>query len=533
MQAIRAMVNKIRILIFLFLSCPIFLFSQVSTLSVTVSDENGHPTPVRARLIDSYGKTGPLPGQAVSVMYGRDDRAEGFGFQPDSSFYVDGQFAVNLPTGDYTLSLSKGYEYLTQKHEISISQGENLSYNYRLERWIDMPARGWYSADDHIHIRRSPRENPLILKWIAAEDIHVGALLQMGDIWTTYFAQYAWGKAGNYREQNRLLTPGQEEPRTHEIGHTISLGADDFVRDQKEYYLYDHVFDRVHELDGLTGYAHQGMSFHGYRGMTMDILQQKVDFLELLQFCVDGGPLLTDHYYFFLDLGFKLTATAGSDFPWCGKGPRFGVEGAKWSSQIGNARFYTYIPGEFTFEKWKENFKAGHTFVSSGPVIDLRVDGKLPGDELPVSAGQEVSISVDAFGHEEQIPLQNLVIIAHGEVIDSISSTGAGQSAAHLIIKKNLKVDKGLWLAARCQAGPAQVAHTTPVYITMGDGGFYNRQTLQQNLDSCEKYLREIEDAANNPPDRMDYNAWRQKDKLLKRITETRAILPAMNKKYK
>ena len=145
-----------------------------------------------------------------------------------------------------------------------------------------MPARGWYSADDHIHIRRSPRENPLILKWVAAEDIHVGALLQMGDFWTTYFAQYAWGKDGNYREKNRLLTPGQEEPRTHEVGHTISLAADDFVRFKNEYYLYDHVFDRVHELDGLTGYAHQGMSFHGYRGMTMDILQEKVDFLELL-----------------------------------------------------------------------------------------------------------------------------------------------------------------------------------------------------------------------------------------------------------
>jgi hypothetical protein len=528
MQATKEKGNNILISVFLLLSFPIYVFSQLSTLSVSISDENGLFTPVRARLTDSSGKTAPLPREAVSVMYGRDDRAEGYGFQPDSSFYVDGKFSIDLLPGNYRLSLSKGYEYLTQKHDILVKPGKNLSLNFHLQRWIDMPARGWYSADDHIHIRRSPRENPLILKWVAAEDIHVGALLQMGDIWTTYFAQYAWGKAGNYQEQNRLLTPGQEEPRTHEIGHTISLGADDFVRDKNDYYLYDHVFDRVHELDGLTGYAHQGMSFHGYRGMTMDILQKKVDFLELLQFCVDGGPLLTDHYYFFLDLGYKLTATAGSDFPWCGKGPRFGVEGAIWSSQIGNARFYTYVPGEFTFDKWKENFKAGRTFVSSGPVIDFKVNGKLPGDQLQVSAGEEISISAEAFGHEEQIPLKNLVIIAYGEGIDSVSSTDAYQSSGHLFLKKKLKINEGVWLAAFCQAGPAQVAHTTPVYITIGDGGFYNRRTLLQNLSACENYLQEIEEAVTNPPDRMDYNAWRQKDKIFRRIADTRAVLAAL-----
>ena len=39
-----------------------------------------------------------------------------------------------------------------------------------------MPARGWYSSDDHIHLRRSPRDNPSILRWVAAEDIHVANL---------------------------------------------------------------------------------------------------------------------------------------------------------------------------------------------------------------------------------------------------------------------------------------------------------------------------------------------------------------------
>ena len=157
MQATKEKGNNILISVFLLLSFPIYVFSQLSTLSVSISDENGLFTPVRARLTDSSGKTAPLPREAVSVMYGRDDRAEGYGFQPDSSFYVDGKFSIDLLPGNYRLSLSKGYEYLTQKHDILVKPGKNLSLNFHLQRWIDMPARGWYSADDHIHIRRSPR----------------------------------------------------------------------------------------------------------------------------------------------------------------------------------------------------------------------------------------------------------------------------------------------------------------------------------------------------------------------------------------
>ncbi len=525
-------INKLFTLILIIILVFTFpAIAQTSLLTVEITDESGHTTPVRVLLTDSDGKAAPLPHEVIAVMYGRNDNAEGYGYQPDSSFYVDGKFSVKLEPGNYNLFFSKGYEYLSQRHKFSIKSGENLSLNYKLKRWINMPKRGWYSADDHIHIRRSPRENPLILKWIAAEDIHVGALLQMGDFWTTYFVQYSWGKDGVYQEEKRMLTSGQEEPRTHEIGHTISLAADDFVRYSDDYYLYDHVFDRVHELDGLTGYAHQGMLFHGYRGMTMDVLQKKVDFLELLQFCTDGGPLLLDHYYFFLDLGFKLTATAGSDFPWCGKTPRFG--GDVKGSQIGNARFYTFIEDELSFDNWKENFKAGHTFVSSGPVIDLKINGKLPGDNLIISAGEEVVISVEAFGNKDQIPLKNLEIIGHGKVIESVVADDPNQSAEHLVINMKLNIEKGIWIAARCEAGPVQVAHTTPIYITVGDGGFYNVKTAQQYLDTCEKYLYEIEEAINNPPDRIDYNAHRYKDQLFKRIADTQDIINDLRKKLK
>lgn len=506
----------------------------LARLSVQISDKStGQSTEARVRITHADGQLASIPEVGISVMYGRDSRVDGYSFQPDGAFYVDGGFEMDMQPGSYKLIISKGFEFLASEYDFELSPGDRITKNIALRRWIDMPARGWYSADDHIHIRRSPRENPYILKWIAAEDIHVGALLRMGDFWRTYFEQYAFGDKGVYEDKGRVLTPGQEDPRTHEIGHTISLMADDTVRMEEEYYYYDRLFDRVHELNGLTGYAHQGMSFHGYRGMTMDVLRGKVDFLELLQFCVPKGPIHTDHYYFFLDLGFKLTATAGSDFPWCGVWPSPETEVTQRIAQIGNARFYTYVGDSFSFDQWKDSFKAGHTFVSSGPMIDLKVNGALPGDEVKVKKGQTLRISARAYGHPGKVPLQRLEIIGHGEVLKTVTAEEGNQSSARLTVDLELPADEGIWIVARCTAGKYQTAHTTPVYVSVDGGGFHNPATAQGNLDQAEKYLREIEERIAVPGFRVKYQAWRYKEGLEERIAETRKIMAELRTKLK
>jgi hypothetical protein len=514
-----------------FAGSPLAASTPNAHLRVSVLEaESGRATPVRVRLTGADGSPGPVPDEAIAVMYGRNDQAEGFAAQPDGAFYVEGPFEVELVPGAWRLSISKGNEYLAQEHELSLGAGEDLSRTYHLQRWIDMPARGWYSADDHIHIRRSPRENPLILKWVAGEDVHVGALLQMGDFWTaSYFSQYAWGKDGVYQLEDRFLTSGQEEPRTHALGHTISLGADEFVRFPSRYYYYDQVFDRVRELNGLAGYAHQATSyyFRGYRGMTLDVLRKKVDFVEALQFC--GGfttePMRTQSYYQFLDLGFRLTATAGSDFPWCGKG-------TSGPARIGNARFYTKVEDPFDFERWRAGVKAGHTFVSTGPVIEVSVNGALPGDTVDVPKGSRLKIVARANGHPEQVPLRELEIVGHQKVLRRVTPDEPGQSSAKLSLDLELPVDHGLWLAARCRAGDLQVAHTTPVYVTVDGGGFFNPETVGHYLDLSERYLRELEHELDRPVEDVSRQAWRYRQGLEERIAETRGIVQKLRARF-
>lgn len=511
--------------------------SRDASLAVRILDAAGRPTPVRIRLQDANGNRPqahgaltvsesaiPIPKQVVAVMWGRQDRAEGYAIQPDGSFYADGAFDLRLRPGVYTLTASKGNEYIRQTDTIDLKPGAAATREYRLKRWVDMPARGWYSSDDHIHLHRSPADDPKILRWIAAEDIHVGNILEMGDFWATFFSQYAFGEKGRYQEAGRVLSPGQEEPRTPEIGHTISLGASEFVRFQRDYYSFDRLFDRVHELGGLTGFAHQAFSFHGYRGMVLNTLRGKTDFLELAQFCVPEGPLAVAHYYQFLDLGYKLTALAGSDFPWCGEGPEYGFQEPRFA-QIGNARFYTYVGGEPTFARWFAALKAGHTFVTTGPIVLLTVNGHMPGDSLDVAPGAKLHITAEAYGEDPQVPLRSLELIGHSKVI----AHSTGGSAARLTVEFDLAAQHGIWLAARCDAGTGQVAHTTPVYVTVNGDGFHDPETAPRNLEIAESYLKELEQELAKPAATLDSQASRSKTQLERQIAEAREKLKSLS----
>lgn len=526
--------KRVGLVVFLFLHLTEENFGQQQIpgkLQLIIKDSLSRELiPVRIRLTQDNKVVKQLPEAAIGVMYGHWDHADGFGYQPDSSFYIDGKVEMELPPGQYHLSVSKGNEYLQQHHDLNIRSGNTLKKTYRMSRWINMTELGWYSGDNHIHVRRSPREDPLLLNWIQAEDIHAGVMLRMGDFWETYYAQYDWGEKGVYQKDDYFLTSGQEDPRTPELGHALGLGASVGVRFKNEYYLYDKVFDRLHELGGLTGYAHQASSFHGYRGLILDGLRGKVDVLEILQFCVSEQPLITDHYYHLLDLGIPLTAIAGSDFPWCGT--NHSSEEASPYAQIGNVRFYTYTGQPFNYKAWKKSLSEGHTFVSSGPVIEFSINQSIPGEHLDVTKGTLLTFVAKAIGHASQVPLRSLEIVAHGKIIGKVSVGDPGQSSANLSLTLEIPVEKGMWVAARTFGDPHQAAHTTPIYISVDKGGFHNPQTAMEYLDLSEQYLKELEAELEEPSTDPEMQAWYYKAPLKERINETREIIDRLRKKY-
>ncbi len=108
--------------------------------------------------------------------------------------------------------------------------------------------------------------------------------------------------------------------------------------------------------------------------------------------------------------------------------------------------------------------------------------------------GETLRIVVEARGHASDVPLRDLELVVHGQVVKTASAGETGQSAERLQLSHDLRVGAhGVWVAARARGGPTQAAHTTPVYVRANGVGFANPATARRYLELSESYLREIE----------------------------------------
>ncbi len=379
-----------------------------------------------------------------------------------------------------------------------------------------MPGKKWYSGDGHVHMTRTPNDNASISAVMQAEDIHVTNLLQMGNPYDTNFVQYAFGKNGRYRSGSHALVPGVEDPRTAVRGHTISLNINEVYRPTDQYLRYEQIFSEYRRQGGMSGYAHvSGRLFNVERGLAIDVPLGAVEFVELLQ----DGAIETELWYDYLNLGFKLIPTAGSDFPYL--------------NVPGGDRNYVFVDGEFTVDAYYKALREQRTFVTNGPMLELTVNGHGMGSDIQLSPGDEISISASAQLNPDIEVLDRIELIVHGEVVavvDEISGTNT------VSLEHSMTVNEGVWLAVRAYGAEQTVAHTAPVYVTTG-GGFENRAKVPVLARRMIDKLAELDTVVAD--ETLELESWsvgeplthmlaEQRIKILERADEARAIYARM-----
>ena len=170
-------------------------------------------------------------------------------------------------------------------------------------------------------------------------------------------------------------------------------------------------------------------------------------------------------YYRYLNCGYKLPLVGGTD---------------KMTSDVpvGIYRTYVHIPDdeEFTYDNWCKHLKSGNTFLSGGPILRLKVDGRPIGSTISLPSGGG-TVEVEALA-QSVLPFHSLEIVMNGEVVDRTEEATGTKS---MTLRSKVKVEKHSWIVARC-AGPGYsavshhdawrrgiMAHTSPVYLAVGE----------------------------------------------------------------
>ncbi len=177
---------------------------------------------------------------------------------------------------------------------------------------------------------------------------------------------------------------------------------------------------------------------------------------------------------------------------------------------VGAIRTYARLgPDEpRSFDAWAAAVRAGRTFATSGPVLELAVDGHEPGATISLPAGGG-RLEIRARARAAQPIVGSLEVVMNGRVV---AREDAAAPAADLELAATIEVTAGAWIAARSRSdhevhsafATTMAAHTSPVYVEVPyrplfDAG--DARAIVEVIDGTARWL-ELMAAVTDPGER-------------------------------
>jgi hypothetical protein len=372
--------------------------------------------------------------------------------------YVDGTFEIDLPGDGAVAEVMAGPDRPGTRLDIAPPDLDRGSLRVTLGDAVVPSSGTWVSGDTHVHFL-SPATALVQARAEGVNAVHLLAT-QWGDLVTSLLDHdgdlvHAGGRhavwVGSENRQNMLghvgLVGGAPKlpfasggPPEGRIGDPVRLAMADWLR-------------RCRAEGGLAIGAHFPLPM---AEVAADIAAGLLDAVEVQVFdpTLESPPLR--EWYRYLDAGFRLPLVGGTD--------RMSAE-----VPLGQVRTWARLDdAELSFETWARAIRAGRTFVTSGPILELRVEGREPGDDLRVDAGARVEL--EAIARSARPIIGALEIVLDGRVVASCVPEAPG---AEVRLAERVAIERSGWLAARSRSpyawpsgfATSMAAHTSPVWI--------------------------------------------------------------------
>lgn len=466
----------------------------VGRLRIRVADAEGRPMPARVHVDGSDGR-GYSPEGAFHRAAMVFDR---------HYFHSAGEDAVvEVPAGTTRVEALRGWEYRPASRTVEVPDGGEAVVDLRLERMVDLPALGWYSGDTHAHDLHQGfgLSHEAFFAQLVAEDLHVThALIHMDGTRLMGRWEDLTGEPHPLSTATHILQYGQEFRGG--LGHIGMIGIRHyilpFIGGQAGTAYDEPVLDlrylrEARRQGGLAGYMHPYLTQPedprraSSTMIALDVALGLGDFYDI-------GALYSDElgsadfYYRLLNAGFRLPATGGTDnFSDVWRDP-----------PAGSARTFARVEGELTVGSWLDAVRRGRTFMSTGPILLLEVEGREPGDEIQLEAGSPAAVRVRAEALSIG-PLDSLQVIVNGRAVRSVRA----EDAHRVRFDDHVEMPTGGWIAVRA-LGPASeyfgddyaFAHSGPVYVVRAGTSWIDASDVRFLAETVRAIGARVESAA-------------------------------------
>ncbi len=401
-------------------------------------------------------------------------------------FYSRGETSVDVPAGVARVEVWKGIEYRPQTLSTLVAAGETRTVEVKLNRSLAMAEEGYHAGDPHLHLKRETQaDDDLILDLLEGEDVRFGSVLAYNEPAGPYAGfmekmdtpQFRGLGEKSLRRRGAYQIMSGQEYRSSAYGHLNLYLRDDLVLRETTgnadfWPLYGDLGRQTQQKGGYAFYAHGGYA----QAIYADLVHGNVNGVELLQFGVYRGIGLDDWYHV-LSAGFRFPCFGASDYPACRK--------------LGDCLTYIHDASTPTFAQWFRAAAEGRSFVSTGPLVLLEVDGQKPGSILRHEGAGPHKVTAHVRVLCEVAPVTHVQLIAGGKVVRELVVPADQGKGNWLEIKQTIELKSSSWIAARAfsqspSGEPDAEAHTNPVYVYFKDRAPYDAASLEVLVQRIE-----------------------------------------------
>jgi len=461
------------------------------------------------------------------------DRAQRAGEQ--RYFHAFGDAVVELPAGPADIIVWRGLEQGIARLAADVEAGRETSVAVSLPS-LDLPPAfaDWKSADVHVHMNYGGiyRNTPAnLVRQAEAEDLDMVFNLIVNKEQRVPDQRYFSGRADPASTPAVVLQHSQEF-HTSFWGHLGMLGLSDHLL-LPGYSAYPETAaasihpdnatasDLAHAQGALVGYVHPFLyplpdpasDTSLTNALPVDVALGRSDYYEVVGFADHRAS--ADIWYRLLNCGFRLAAAGGTDAM---------ANFASLRGPVGVNRSYVHVAtwpdsADGRRDAWLRALKAGHSMATNGPLLGFSVEGRQPGDAIPVDVPGTLSYE----GYLRSIvPIDHLEVVMNGSVVRRIDLSG---DATRADFDGEVAVSGSGWLVLRAWSDDAQpeildmypYATTSPIYIDAGDGG----PRSAPDADYFLAWIARVRERAATHP---DYNTEEERDAVLRHLDDAAAV---------
>jgi hypothetical protein len=409
------------------------------------------PGSLQFNVVDS--RTGKGLDARIVIAEGQQPLVE---FLGRSTFFTEldrkGHYDASMAPGSYGFTVSSGGGFLapSQSVKLEVRPGQAAQANVAITPLFDPPASGWYSADLHHHADQAEGVTPP--EYLARSQLAAGLdLLFVSDHDSTVNhapLQKIAGRRGVPFIASLEISPSWGHFNAWPLqpqGQRLAIDTSTATIDQ--------VLAEARRQGAIVVQANHPFIPYGYfaslaAGVAPGGFNPAFDLVEINADVPTDHDKVTHALWNLWNAGHRYYLSGGTDVH------------DVWNHESGAARTFVHVDGAPTPVAFAESAKAGHAYVSFGPLIFPSV---MFGSELKVKPGASFSLP---FALKSVTGLKQATLIGGGTIAAKKEFAGGPREAR---VEFPLTASGRTWYSIEVEDMAGRKAYSDPIWIDVVD----------------------------------------------------------------